>query len=106
MLILRLINHTCLSLKDLLCLPLAFCFSIIKFFVLRFSLFVVLANGLILDGLRDGFSRSARPSYPKDQNVNLKNETKDLDFHINPNVIKRASWNDMWIKKKTDQYGG
>lgn len=50
----------CLSLKDRFSLPLAFCFNIMKFFLL-FSRFVILALGFWHLGFLDGFSRSARP---------------------------------------------
>lgn len=56
-------QFTCLSLKDRLCFPLAFCFNIIKFLFLLFSRFVVLALGFWRLGFLVGFSRSARPSY-------------------------------------------
>jgi hypothetical protein len=56
------VERTCLSLKDRFCLPLAFCFNIIKLLFLHFSRLVVLACGLTRFGFLVGFSRSARPS--------------------------------------------
>ena len=62
----RFLSASCFSLKDFLPWALILCFIMEKFFFLAFTLFVVLANSLILDFLLPNFSR---PSRPRTKNV-------------------------------------
>ena len=62
----RFLSANCFSLKDFLPWALILCFIMEKFFFLAFTLFVVLANSLILDFLLPNFSR---PSRPRTKNV-------------------------------------